>query len=87
MINLHQLCQHLIAMLDKVIKYVDDVIEEKCVANPTIGRSIAQLIFSIPKLELNHLEQLINSSYKDLLMVTYLTNLIRTHLKLLNLAQ
>ncbi|CAH8873435.1 unnamed protein product [Trichobilharzia szidati] len=87
MVYLYQLSQHLISMLDQVIRYVESVIDEKCPADPKIGRSIAQLIFSIPKLDPDHLEQLINSSYKDLLMVTYLTNLIRTHLKILNLAQ
>ncbi|CAH8654186.1 unnamed protein product [Schistosoma margrebowiei] len=87
MVYLYQLSQHLLTMLDQVIRYVENVIDNKCPADPKIGRSIAQLIFSIPKLDPDHLEQLINSSYKDLLMITYLTNLIRTHLKILNLAQ
>ncbi|KAK4474410.1 hypothetical protein MN116_001568 [Schistosoma mekongi] len=87
MFYLYQLSQHLLTMLDQVIRYVENVIHDKCPADPKIGRSIAQLIFSIPKLDPDHLEQLINSSYKDLLMITYLANLIRTHLKILNLAQ
>ena len=87
MLYLYQLSQHLNTMLDQVIRYVENVLDGKRPADPNIGRAIAQLIFSIPKLDPDHLEQLINSSYKDLLMITYLTNLIRTHLKLLNLTQ
>ncbi|CAL8087499.1 unnamed protein product [Calicophoron daubneyi] len=87
MLHLVQLSKHLITMLEQVISYVEDVLSGKRPADPNIGRAIAQLIFSIPKLDPAQLESLINSSYKDLLMITYLTNLIRTHLKLLNLAQ
>ncbi|KAA0196424.1 Eukaryotic translation initiation factor 3 [Fasciolopsis buskii] len=87
MAHLFQLSQHLLTMLEQVITYVNDVLNNKRPADPKIGRAIAQLVFSIPKLNPAHLESLINSSYKDLLMITYLTNLIRTHLKLLNLSQ
>ncbi|THD23463.1 Translation initiation factor 3 subunit F [Fasciola hepatica] len=87
MVHLFQLSQHLLTMLEQVITYVNDVLNNKRPADPKIGRAIAQLVFSIPKLNPAHLESLINSSYKDLLMITYLTNLIRTHLKLLNLSQ
>ncbi|KAA3676572.1 translation initiation factor 3 subunit F [Paragonimus westermani] len=87
MLHLFQMSQHLTTMLEQVIAYVDDVLNGKRPADPNIGRAIAQLILSIPKLDPAHLDTLINSSYKDLLMITYLTNLIRTHLKLLSLAQ
>ncbi|VDP88757.1 unnamed protein product [Echinostoma caproni] len=86
MVHLFQLSEHLLTMLEQVIDYVNDVLNNKRPADPNIGRAIAQLVFSIPKLNPAHLESLINSSYKDLLMITYLTNLIRTHLKLLNLS-
>ncbi|OON18649.1 Mov34/MPN/PAD-1 family protein [Opisthorchis viverrini] len=87
MLHLFHLSQNVISMLEQVITYVDDVLNGKRSADPTIGRAITQLILSIPKLDPAHLDALINSSYKDLLMITYLTNLIRTHLKLLSLAQ
>ncbi|CAH8603304.1 unnamed protein product [Dicrocoelium dendriticum] len=85
--HLFQLSQHLTGMLEQVIAYVDDVLSGKRRPDTNIGRAIAQLMLSIPKLDPACLDSLINSSYKDLLMITYLSSLIRTHLKLLNLAQ
>lgn len=87
MVHLCHLAQHINVMLERVIQYVEEVRAGKRQADPNVGRAIAQLLFSIPKLNPEHLESLLNSSYKDLLMITYLTNLIRTHVKLLNLAQ
>merc|ERR1711862_920037 len=86
MLHLYQLTLHIKSMLDQVIGYVESVLSGKATADPKIGRAIAQLVFLMPKLDPNHLESLINSSYKDLLMVTYLSNQIRTHVKLINLA-
>ncbi|VEL18316.1 unnamed protein product [Protopolystoma xenopodis] len=86
LIYLCQLSSRIQEMLDHVLLYVEQVVTESKPMESSIGRAIAQLIFSIPKLDPELIDNLINSSFRDLLMITYLTNLIKTHLKLLNLA-
>ncbi len=75
-------------MLEKVIAKVEASAntEGDAVADPELGMAIARLLFATPKLDSDNVEELISSSFKDLLMVTYLTNLIRSHTKLLSLA-
>lgn len=51
-----------------------------------LGMAISRLLFATPKLDSDNVEELVSSSFKDLLMVTYLTNMIRSHTKLLSLA-
>ncbi|KAF7248928.1 hypothetical protein EG68_09501 [Paragonimus skrjabini miyazakii] len=87
MLHLFQTSQHLTTMLEQLIAYVDGVLNGIRPADRNIGRAIAQLILSIPKLDPAHLDTSISSSYKNLLMYTYLNNLIRTKSKLLSLAQ
>lgn len=69
-------------MLDQVTEYVDAVMSGNLVADPTVGRSLAQLINAIPKLERQTFEEMVNSSARDLLMVTYLSTLIKTQLNI-----
>ncbi|VDM04869.1 unnamed protein product [Schistocephalus solidus] len=83
---LYKLTGRLLEMLDKITATVDDVIEGRRPADNETGLAIARLLFATPKLDSDNVEELISSSFKDLLMVTYLTDLIRSHIKLLNLA-
>ena len=69
-------------MLDQVTEYVDAVMSGRLAADPTVGRSLAQLINAIPKLERHSFEEMVNSSARDLLMVTYLSTLIKTQLNI-----
>ncbi|KAL3312287.1 Eukaryotic translation initiation factor 3 subunit F [Cichlidogyrus casuarinus] len=83
---LYETSERLLKLLDQVVAYVQSVVDGEREPDNVLGRAITQLIFSIPKLDPEQTDALINSSFKDLLMITYLTNLIRTHLKFLNLS-
>lgn len=73
-------------MLGPVRAKVGEMANGERPADNEVGLAIARLLFATPKLDSDNVEELISSSFKDLLMVTYLTNLIRSHTKLLNLA-
>ncbi|KAL5105455.1 Eukaryotic translation initiation factor 3 subunit F [Taenia crassiceps] len=83
---LYKLTGRLLSMLERVNKKVEAFANGEQPADSELGMAIARLIFSTPKLDSDNVEDLISSSFKDLLMVTYLTNLIRSHTKLLSLA-
>ncbi|VDD82418.1 unnamed protein product [Mesocestoides corti] len=83
---LYNLTGRLLSMLEKVTAKVEACANNDLGADNELGMAIARLIFATPKLDSDNVEELISSSFKDLLMVTYLTNLIRSHTKLLSLA-
>ncbi|CAD5117833.1 DgyrCDS6579 [Dimorphilus gyrociliatus] len=69
-------------MLEKVEDYVDKVTKKELEANPKVGRSLLELINSVPKLSAEEFDTIVNSNMKDLLMVVYLANLTKTQLML-----
>lgn len=69
-------------MLEKVEDYVDKVVKKEAEANPKVGRSLLELINSVPKLSAEEFDSIVNSNMKDLLMVVYLANLTKTQLML-----
>jgi len=69
-------------MLAIVIEYVDNVIAGKVPADTVVGRFLLDLVSSVPKLDTEEFENMLNSNMKDLLMVVYLANLTRTQLLL-----
>ncbi|KAM7542376.1 hypothetical protein Aperf_G00000001248 [Anoplocephala perfoliata] len=84
---LYNLTTRLLSLLEKVNAKVEAYAKgSNTPMDSELGMSIARLLFSIPKLDADNVEDLISSSFKDLLMVTYLTNLIRSHTKLLSIA-
>jgi len=69
-------------MLDAVITYVGDVLTGKETPNNSVGRKLLDLVYSVPKMNADEFEKMINSNMKDLLMVIYLTQLTKTQLQL-----
>jgi len=69
-------------MLQTVIEYVDNVMAGKIVPDVAVGRSLLDLVSSIPKIDPEEFENMLNANMKDLLMVMYLANLTRTQLLL-----
>ncbi|CAH1791841.1 unnamed protein product, partial [Owenia fusiformis] len=84
-------CERLEEKLANVLQYVDDVLAGKITADNQIGRTLLDLVNSVPKIDPEEFEEMLNSNMKDLLMVVYLSNLTRTQLalseKLTTLAQ
>eukprot|EP00745_Piridium_sociabile_P035841 TRINITY_DN63206_c0_g3_i1.p1 TRINITY_DN63206_c0_g3~~TRINITY_DN63206_c0_g3_i1.p1 ORF type:complete len:287 (+),score=77.73 TRINITY_DN63206_c0_g3_i1:39-863(+) len=83
-----ELCQvetatsRLRAMLQHVIEYIDNVLSGKITADPTMGRSLQDLVSCIPNIDPSKFENMLNSNMKDLLMVMYLAQLTRSQLLL-----
>jgi translation initiation factor 3 subunit F len=69
-------------LLDKVHCYVDDVIEGRAKGDPVIGRYLADTLSVVPHFSKPDFERLFNESTQDVMMVTYLSNLLRTQIAL-----
>lgn len=72
----------LLSLLDQVVTYVEDVLNNKQPANNAVGRSLLDLINSVPHMNTDQFAQMFNSNVKDLLMVVTLSQLIKTQLQL-----
>ena len=72
----------LLGLLDQVLQYVDDVLNEKQQPDNAVGRALLDLIHSVPNMSHDQFAQMFNSNVKDLLMVVTLSQLIKTQLQL-----
>jgi len=68
--------------LSKVTTYVEEVLSGKRPADAEIGRDLLELTNSVPQMDPTEIDTLLTSHMNDLLMVTYLSNLIKTQLHL-----
>jgi translation initiation factor 3 subunit F len=75
-------CVNLQDLLTSVLAYVDDVMSGKKQPDNATGRILMDLVASVPKIEPEAFEEMLNSNMKDLLMVVYLSNLTKTQLML-----
>ncbi|KAK9723011.1 hypothetical protein K7432_002261 [Basidiobolus ranarum] len=82
--NLERAIVMLQEMLERVVTYVDSVLEGKTPANNTIGRFLMDTVSVVPKIDASSFEKLFNSHLQDLLMVVYLTNMTRAQLSIAN---
>jgi translation initiation factor 3 subunit F len=71
---------NVISMLDKVSEYVDKVVAKQEEPNVEWGRLIANTIAAVPRIESEDFSKMFNLNLKDLLMVSYLSNLTRAQL-------
>lgn len=74
--------EKLLELLDQVLQYVDDVLNEKQQPDNAVGRALLDLIHSVPNMTHDQFAQMFNSNVKDLLMVVTLSQLIKTQLQL-----
>ncbi|KAI5665682.1 hypothetical protein M9H77_15535 [Catharanthus roseus] len=74
--------ERLLALIDDVYKYVDDVVEGHVAPDNSIGRFIADTVASIPKLPPQAFDKLVNDSLQDQLLLLYLSSITRTQLTL-----
>ncbi|KAL3521188.1 hypothetical protein ACH5RR_019337 [Cinchona calisaya] len=74
--------ERLLALIDDVYKYVDDVVEGRVAPDNNIGRFISDTISSMPKLSSEAFNTLVNDSLQDQLLLLYLSSITRTQLSL-----
>lgn len=72
----------LLGLLDQVVTYVEEVLSGKQQADNAVGRSLLDLINSVPHMSPDQFAQMFNSNVKDLLMIVTLSQLIKTQLQL-----
>jgi len=75
-------CTKLQDMLSTVLQYVDDVMAGRISADNAVGRHLMSTIQSIPRIDPEKFQDMLNDNMKDLLMVVYLSNLTKTQLAL-----
>lgn len=69
-------------MLEAVQSYVEAVLEGREEPDPAVGRALVDLVQSVPKMDPEQFEAMLNSNLRDLLMVVYLSQLTKTQLQL-----
>jgi len=69
-------------MLDAVLRYVESVLAGRQEADSAVGRALIDLVQSVPKMDNDQFETMLNSNLRDLLMVIYLSQLTKTQLQL-----
>ncbi|KAI4299440.1 hypothetical protein L6164_032901 [Bauhinia variegata] len=74
--------EHLLALIDDIYKYVDDVVEGRVGPDNNIGRLISEAVGSLPKLPPATFDKLVNDSLQDHLLLLYLSSITRTQLSL-----
>ncbi|KAB5538717.1 hypothetical protein DKX38_016250 [Salix brachista] len=74
--------QRLLALIDDVYKYVDDVVEGHTAPDNNIGRFISDTVASLPKLSPPAFDKLVNDNVQDHLLLLYLSSITRTQLSL-----
>jgi len=72
----------MLTWIDKLRRYVDDVLSGKRPSDSNVGRKLSELVTSVTQLQPGQFENMLNSGMKDFLMVAYLAELAKTQLKL-----
>ncbi|XP_042044578.1 eukaryotic translation initiation factor 3 subunit F-like [Salvia splendens] len=74
--------ERLLALIDDVYKYVDNVVEGRSAPDDKIGRFLSDKIAALPKLSPNAFDKLVNDSLQDQLLLLYFSSITRTQLSL-----
>jgi len=69
-------------MLDAVIQYVEAVLDGTEEPDNSVGRALNDMVQSVPKMDPDQFEVMLNSNMRDLLMVVYLSQMTKTQLQL-----
>ena len=63
-------------------RYVEAVLAGREEPDSSVGRALNDLVQSVPKMDPDQFEMMLNSNLRDLLMVVYLSQLTKTQLQL-----
>jgi translation initiation factor 3 subunit F len=75
---------HVLDMLDRVSKYVGDVLDEEATPSSALGQFLMNALSLAPKVDAADIERDFNNHIQDVLVVSYLANTIRTQIDLSN---
>lgn len=82
--SLEKSIEDTIGMLDRVSKYVENVIEEEEEPSTALGQFLLNTLALAPKVEPADIEKDFNNHIQDVLTVSYLANMVRTQMDLSN---
>jgi translation initiation factor 3 subunit F len=82
--NLEQSLEDTLGMLDRVAKYVENVIEEEEEPSTALGQFLLNTLALAPKVDPADIERDFNNHIQDVLTVSYLANMVRTQMDLSN---
>ncbi|KAL9127999.1 MAG: hypothetical protein Q9217_003225 [Psora testacea] len=82
--SLERAIEEVLAMLERVSKYVEAVIEEETPPSSALGQFLLNALALAPKVEPEDIERDFNNHIQDVLVVSYLANTIRTQIDLSN---
>ncbi|XP_057868245.1 eukaryotic translation initiation factor 3 subunit F isoform X2 [Cryptomeria japonica] len=74
--------ERLLALIEDVFKYVDDVVRGQIAPENNVGRYLMDTMAAIPKMSSDAFDKLFNDSIQDLLLVIYLAGLTKSQLTL-----
>lgn len=69
-------------MLDAVLQYVEAVLDGTQEPDTSVGRALNDMVQSVPRMDSDQFEMMLNSNMRDLLMVVYLSQMTKTQLQL-----
>jgi translation initiation factor 3 subunit F len=82
--SLEKSLEDTLGMLDRVAKYVENVIEEEAEPSTALGQFLLNTLALAPKVDPADIEKDFNNHVQDVLTVSYLANMIRTQMDLSN---
>ncbi|KIV91321.1 hypothetical protein PV10_05872 [Exophiala mesophila] len=82
--SLEKSLEDTIGLLDRVARYVENVIEEEEEPSTALGQFLLNTLALAPKVEAAEIEKDFNNHVQDVLTVSYLANTIRTQMDLSN---
>lgn len=80
--SMQQSIKRLAEVVERAYQYVADVESGKRKGDPVIGRYLADTLAAVPHLQPEAFDALFNESVQDVLLVTYLSNLVRAQVAL-----
>ncbi|KAK9755714.1 hypothetical protein RND81_01G045100 [Saponaria officinalis] len=72
--------ERLLALIDDISLYVDDVVKQRVAPNNEVGRFLVEAVSSLPKIDAPAFDKLVNDSLQDQLLLLYLSSITRTQL-------
>jgi len=69
-------------MLDAVLQYVEAVLDGSQEPDNSVGRALHGLVKSVPKMDPDRFEEMLNSNLRDLVMTIFLSQMTKTQLQL-----
>lgn len=82
--SLERAIEDILSMLDRVAKYVENVIEEEETPSVALGQFLLNALALAPKVDPADIERDFANHIQDVLVVSYLANTIRTQMDLSN---